>query len=147
MIIFELACGADHRFEGWFASSADFENQRSHRLLSCPICASTEVAKIPHAKIATSEPIAATSGAVHATSGAARPTVEQFKAVAAFVQRVLENTEDVGAAFPEEARRIHYEEAPSRAIRGVASALETRELLDEGIAVLPLPVPPKDERH
>jgi len=55
--------------------------------------------------------------------------------------------ENVGERFPEEARRIHYDEAPARTIRGVATADETRDLLDEGIIVLPAPVPPEDELH
>lgn len=55
--------------------------------------------------------------------------------------------ENVGERFPEEARRIHYDEAPARTIRGIATADETRELLEEGIAVLPAPVPPDDEIH
>jgi hypothetical protein len=150
MIIFELACAAGHRFEGWFGSADDFERQRARRLLSCPICASIEVAKIPHAKIAVSEPPAQTQTlpAVDApqTATAAAATPEQrFQAVAAFVHQVLQNTEDVGKAFPEEARRIHYDEAPARAIRGIASPAQTRELLDEGISVLPLPIPVKDD--
>lgn len=71
----------------------------------------------------------------------------RFQAMAAFLQHVLSTTEDVGREFPEEARRIHYEEVPQRPIRGLASVQETRELLDEGIAVLPMPIPPKDERN
>lgn len=55
--------------------------------------------------------------------------------------------ENVGERFPEEARRIHHDEAPARTIRGIATADETRELLEEGIAVLPVPVPPEDELH
>ena len=63
----------------------------------------------------------------------------------ALIDHILVNTENVGNAFPEEARKIHYKEAPLRNIRGIASAKETEELLDEGIAVLPLPVPPRGE--
>lgn len=55
--------------------------------------------------------------------------------------------ENVGERFPEEARRIHYDEAPPRAIRGVATADETRDLLEEGILVLPAPIPPDEEIH
>lgn len=55
--------------------------------------------------------------------------------------------ENVGERFPEEARRIHYEEAPARSIRGRASTEETLALLDEGIMVLPAPVPHEDEFH
>jgi len=47
----------------------------------------------------------------------------------------------VGERFAEEARRIHYGEAEQRGIRGQASREETRALLEEGIAVMPLPLP------
>ncbi len=55
--------------------------------------------------------------------------------------------ENVGERFPEEARRIHYDEIPPRNIRGVATVDETRDLLEEGIMVLPAPMPPEDEFH
>jgi hypothetical protein len=147
MIIFELACSAGHRFEGWFASAEAYGAEESGGRLQCPVCGSRDVVKIPHAKIAVpQEASVPTVPAVPAATPQPVPTPqERFQAVAAFVQRVIAETEDVGAAFPEEARRIHYEEAPSRAIRGVASVEETRELLDEGISVLPLPVPAKKD--
>jgi len=66
-----------------------------------------------------------------------------------FVEFVLQHTEDVGGRFAEEARAIHYKEAPERAIRGQASAQDTKELQEEGIEVFALPVPvlPKDKLH
>jgi hypothetical protein len=144
MIIFELGCPAGHRFEGWFARAEDFEAQRQRRLLACPVCASGEVEKIPHAKIATAEaPKPSPAPALPATAVPA-PT-ERFQAIAALVRQVLTVTEDVGRDFPDEARRIHHEEAPNRAIRGVASADEAQALLDEGITVLPLPMPPRED--
>ncbi len=48
---------------------------------------------------------------------------------------LLANCEDVGADFAEEARRMHYFEAPERSIRGVATPEEYEELVDEGIEV------------
>jgi hypothetical protein len=57
------------------------------------------------------------------------------------VQHVLKNTEDVGERFPEEARRIHYGESEARGIRGHATPDERAALADEGIEVVPLPVP------
>lgn len=59
----------------------------------------------------------------------------------------VRDSENVGERFPEEARKIHYQETPPRNIRGVASFRETRDLLEEGIVVLPLPVPPSEETH
>ena len=60
---------------------------------------------------------------------------------------LLVQAENVGERFPEEARRIHYDEAPARTIRGIASREETEELLEEGILVLPAPVPPEGDLH
>jgi len=57
------------------------------------------------------------------------------------VRHVVANTEDVGDSFPEEARKMHYGEAEHRNIRGHATPEETEELIDEGIAVMPLPLP------
>jgi hypothetical protein len=57
------------------------------------------------------------------------------------VRHVVANTEDVGNSFPEEARKMHYGEAEQRNIRGHATHEETEELIDEGIAVMPLPLP------
>jgi hypothetical protein len=58
------------------------------------------------------------------------------------VETLLEKTVDVGRAFPEEARKIHYKEAPERAIRGTATANEVEALRDEGIEVMSLPIAP-----
>ena len=55
---------------------------------------------------------------------------------------IVEHTEDVGSAFPEEARKIHYNEAPARHIRGTASSREVEALKDEGVEVVALPLPP-----
>lgn len=113
MIIFELACAAGHRFEGWFASSKAFALQQERALVACPECGSADVRRIPHAKIARgdaeSPPRLPGGGGSGQHSPAAR-----FEAAAAFVRHVLENTEDVGPAFAEEARRIHYQEVPQR---------------------------------
>jgi hypothetical protein len=57
------------------------------------------------------------------------------------VRHVMANTEDVGSCFPEEARKMHYGETEARNIRGHATPEETEELIDEGIAVMPLPLP------
>jgi hypothetical protein len=66
-----------------------------------------------------------------------------------FVEFILQNTEDVGTRFPDEARSIHYGDAAERAIRGQASAEQAKQLRDEGIEVMTLPVPvvPKDKLH
>ncbi|MSQ69666.1 MAG: DUF1178 family protein [Betaproteobacteria bacterium] len=141
MIVFELICPEHHRFEGWFASTNDFERQKDRGQLSCPVCNHASIAKLPIAKIGKQ----GDDLPRRTTPAMTAPSLDQVKIMNALIDHILVNTENVGNAFPEEARKIHYKEAPLRNIRGIASAKETEELLDEGIAVLPLPVPPRGE--
>lgn len=149
MIVFELICAANHRFEGWFASGEDFEQQRHGGLLTCPVCSTDRVAKLPTAKLGRSASAKAAEPArQEAKVQVAAPTSAQLgAAVAAFIDVILQATEDVGRAFPAEARRIHREEAPRRGIRGTATREETEALLEEGIAILSLPIPPREDYH
>jgi hypothetical protein len=138
MIVFELICPELHRFEGWFASPDDFERQKERGHLSCPVCNHAKIEKLPTAKIGKhSAQMPRESSQSSSPLGA-----EQAKMMHALIDHILMNTENVGSAFPEEARKMHYKEAPHRNIRGLASTQETEELLEEGIAVVPLPIPP-----
>ena len=141
MIVFDLLCAAGHRFEGWFGSSSDFDSQKERRLLCCPTCASASVERVPSAS--------------RVNLGAPQPQPQrtpdmQGKDAFAIAQmlysrmldEMLAKSEDVGKEFPAEARKIFYQETPARAIRGQATAEQHEELVDEGIPVLRLPVPP-----
>jgi hypothetical protein len=140
MIILNLLCDHGHRFEGWFASSDAFRRQSQGHLVHCPQCQTSTVSQLPSALHVRRSGLGIEAPAMPvATSG-----VAQLHQTLAAMARQAEN---VGERFPEEARRIHYDEAPARAIRGVATIDETRELLDEGIVVLPALVPPEDEMH
>jgi len=134
MKVLDLQCRDAHRFEGWFASAEEFESQLSRKLVACPVCGATDVSRLPSA------PRLNLSGASDA-SAASRDAAQRQAQVLRAIREVLEKTENVGERFAEEARRIHYNEAPARGIRGVASADDTRALVEEGIDVLPLPVP------
>lgn len=139
MKIFDLQCEAGHRFEGWFASSEDFAAQRARGLVGCPACGGHEVERIPSAtrfNTGVPAPVAKREEVVR------DPGVEAQKLYARLVDEILTRAEDVGAEFPAEARRIHYEDAPARMIRGQATQEEHDALLDEGIPVGYLPVPP-----
>jgi hypothetical protein len=57
------------------------------------------------------------------------------------MREVLSKTEDVGDRFADEARKMHYGEAEERGIRGKATPEQAEALLDEGIAVMALPMP------
>ena len=139
MKVFNLRCGRDHAFEGWFGSAEDFDSQLERGLVECPVCGDKAVRKMPTAprlNLSSSPP--PPSG----EQAQAMPTVEQLQAMwLRMARHIRENTEDVGEAFVSEARRIHYQEAPSRGIRGVATREEAAELSDEGIEVFSFPMP------
>ena len=149
MKVLNLQCRQGHAFEGWFASHDDFESQQGRGLLTCPVCNEAEVSKMPSAPRLNLGSSAASGGAnLPAPSPAAVQDVAQLvpqqlqAAWMKMVRHVMAHTEDVGTKFAEEARKIHYGETENRNIRGQASREETEALLDEGIDILPLPVPP-----
>lgn len=143
MIVFDLICRDQHRFEGWFTSGEDFTSQQSRGLLNCPVCGGAHVEKLPAAKI-RKQP---TEPAVSAPSSAARRgQVDQIDA-SRIIDYILTHSEDVGRGFAEEARKIHYQEAPQRSIRGTATRSETEDLHEEGVPVFSLPIPPLDGWH
>ena len=141
MIVFELICTDRHRFEGWFASADDFEGQKARGLLSCPVCSDSGIEKLLTAKIGRPD--------AESPRGNAQPPVASARPrnLHEVIDYILLNTENVGEEFPAEARRIHRKEVPQRNIRGVATGDETQELLEEGIAVMPLPIPPHKDWH
>lgn len=145
MIVFELICPKYHRFEGWFASSEDFDGQKDRGLLSCPSCGRSDIEKLPTAKIRTtsSELLPAAGEHQVSTPAKANPPANLQE----LIDYVLMNTENVGTKFAIEARRIHHHEVPHRNIRGSASRQETEELLDEGIPVMALPIPSRNDWH
>jgi hypothetical protein len=138
MKVLNLQCAHRHGFEGWFGSEDDFQGQLERGLVECPICGDTGVTKLPSAPrlnlgaVAPAQP-------KHEVMTTQDPSMQaQWLQM---VRHVLANTEDVGERFAEEARRIHYGETEERNIRGQASQEETEALIDEGIGVLPLPIP------
>jgi hypothetical protein len=129
MIVFDLLCSGGHRFEGWFASSADHEAQAERGLIACPLCDDRSVTR------------AVTAAAVPAKSN--RRADGDPVATLFAVQRALEAESTwVGDDFASKARDLH-ERGEARAIHGRTSADEARALIDDGIPVLPLPFAPK----
>ena len=151
MIVLDLQCQHGHAFEGWFGSESDFQTQLSSDLVACPLCGDHQVAKLlsaPRLNLSTSfrEPAAVSEGTAVVPVA---PVLDQHSSTMAqlnqnwmkVVQHVLQNTEDVGSGFAEEARKIHYGEKPERNIRGQVTVSESQALHEEGIAVVSLPMP------
>ena len=137
MIKYRLQCANGHEFEGWFASSASYDVPGRSGQLTCPECNSREVGKsIMAPNVATR----ARAGGVSDDDMPAR-----YRNLVREVARVMTtSSEDVGARFPEEARKIHYREVEQRAIRGTASLDEARALVEEGVEIMALPRLPED---
>ena len=152
MIVFDLSCGEGHRFEGWFASAEDFAKQKKRGLLGCPSCGARSIDRLPSATrfnmgAEAPKPVAAPA----APAPQKTPEMEgkdPFAVAQMLYSRMLDDiltkSEDVGKQFPAEARKIFYSQAPGRPIRGQATPEEHEELLEEGIPVARLPVPPPD---
>ena len=137
MKVVDLRCAHDHRFEGWFASEDELTGQLEAGRVECPLCGDTAVTRLPSAPRLN---LGAACAEQPKHSVTQSPDLQSLWMQA--VRQVLEKTEDVGENFPAEARRIHYGEAPERGIRGRASRAETEALREEGIEVMPLPLPP-----
>ena len=147
MIVFDLLCGEGHRFEGWFGSAGDFAAQKERLLLSCPSCGSAKVERVPSAaRVNLGAPEPKPRPAQPPAKTAEMEGKDPFAIAQMLYSRMLDElltkTEDVGKQFPAEARKIYYEEIPARAIRGEATAEEHDQLLEEGIPVARLPIPP-----
>ena len=148
MIVYDLACAHGHRFEGWFASGDAFAEQKQRQLVRCPVCDAHEVDRLPSARVSVPKGGAAQPSAPMPPQPAPAEAVAGMPAeVIAKLREIVRNTENVGRRFPEEARKIHYDEAPARAIRGQASAEEAASLREEGIDFAPIPPLLTGEQH
>ena len=118
MIKFNLKCEDGHLFESWFGSNEDYEKLHNRSMISCLICGSCVVSKAIMAP--------------RVQADVSKPDLRETPPI-----------DDVGSKFPEEARKIHYGDAPQRAIFGQAKIEEARELLEEGVPVVPIAPKPK----
>lgn len=135
MILYELRCAADHRFEAWFKDGAAYEAQAATGDISCPICGDAHIGKAPMApRIARSR---------SADERARQLQAEMIRQLGELRQKVENSCDYVGERFADEARRIHYGETGARGIYGEATAEETQELKDEGIEFAGIPWLPR----
>ncbi len=155
MIAYDLRCGAAHQFEGWFASSSDYDRQNGLGMIACPVCEDTAVTKAPSApyvgrksnqaaSAVISEPVAERAQDIVSVANApviSQAVIEIVEKLTALQSEVLKDSVWVGRDFAEEARAIHYGESEGRMIHGEASPDEAQDLIEEGIEVSALPMP------
>ncbi|WAC24615.1 DUF1178 family protein [Blastomonas sp. SL216] len=158
MIVYDLKCESDHVFEVWFASSQAYEEQRARGLVACAFCGSTKVSKAVMAPRlnakgnqraaqlpATIEAPASDPAPVSVSNAPAPADIAKVQAVlqalAEVQARALEKSTWVGSSFADRARAMHYGEEDHALIHGQADAKEAAALIEEGVAVAPLPFP------
>ena len=139
MIRFSLCCEHDHDFDGWFRDNADFDKQKMRGLVSCPVCNSPKVEK---ALMAPSVQTARKRDKVALSMNAEQKQL--MGKLKELTDKMKQNADYVGDKFPEEARKIHFGETDPRGIYGEASPDEVKELLDDGVEIMPLPNIPDD---
>lgn len=141
MIIYDLECGVQHRFEGWFKSADDFVEQQDSGLLICPVCGSEDIRKIPSA----SHIVSASSSEMAANTEKNHEEVDRHQVLKLFHDYINHNFDDVGNSFAEQAKKMHHGEIEERNIRGTATTDEIKELKEEGVSAVQLPPAPYDK--
>lgn len=151
MIVFDLECRAGgHRFEGWFGSSDQFADQQARGLLCCPECGSADVGKAVMApsvgrkgnQIAETRPrVPAKNAEVVSNAPIPPEAMHMMRQLARMQAEALKQSRWVGDRFADDAKAMHYGERPHEAIHGEATLEQAKDLLEEGIAVAPLPFP------
>jgi hypothetical protein len=162
MISYDLCCASGHGFEGWFASSSDYDTQQMNGMIACPVCNDARIAKLPMApsigrksnqaarQIALpSPPTTQETETIGHSVTIPAPMAKMIEQLSTIQTDLLKNSTWVGDTFVEEARAIHYGESEERKIHGEASVSDAEALADEGIKIgaLPFPVIPPNVKN
>ena len=142
MILFDLKCDKNHKFEAWFASSSNYEEQLKNKMIVCPYCNSTNIEKALMAPSINTKSISKNIIKNSKSKSSKKNLENQIKRFRKYIEK---NTDNVGKNFAEEARKIYYGETKSRPIRGESTENEAQELAEEGIPFSQLPWHSKED--
>lgn len=129
MIIFDLRCANDHRFEGWFDSGDDLECQLAQEEIACPYCEDVRIERVP-SRVSIKKKTA--------PSPELDSTYHAWRKLCDYVH---DNFEDVGHNFAKEALKVHHGQTKERNIRGVTTEGEEKMLEEEGVPFVKIPMP------
>ena len=159
MIHYNLRCKKGHAFESWFQSSSAYEIQEKRKLVNCPVCGSSDVARAIMAPRVVSKkgrdkapteplPVPAPATEVMPPASPTPLLMTQERELRTKLKElrdhIVKNADNVGERFPNEARKMHYGDIEHRPIYGEASPDEAKALIDEGVEVMPIPALPDD---
>ncbi|MGD9639357.1 MAG: DUF1178 family protein [Alphaproteobacteria bacterium] len=144
MIHFNLKCACGNKFDAWFKSGEDYDNQCQKRLLNCPLCGGCDIEKAPMSPNLGKKSFkeVANSETNNAAKNNDNPLAEMVSKVK---ESIKKNCEYVGSEFPAEARKMYYGEKQAKGIYGETSTEEAKKLKEEGIDVISLPFPIKTD--
>ena len=137
MIIYDLKCEKDHKFEGWFNDRTAFEDQKTQKLITCPICGSSEVEMLLSSVIVTGKDF-------EESKEKSLKDLSPIKALQLFHDYLDKNFDDVGNKFAEVALKIHKGEEDTRNIKGTTTETEEETLKEEGVKFIKVPIPKFD---
>ena len=129
---YNLRCTRDHEFEGWFASEKSYLDQKTKKLIACPICDNTGIRRAvmaPNINLKSKKIQSKKSNTAFYNS---RSTLQHLKTW------VEKNCENVGDNFAKEARKASLGERDDH-IYGTASDKEIKDLHKEGIGAIRIP--------
>lgn len=137
MIIYDLKCDKNHKFEGWFNDRAAYEAQKSGKLITCPVCGSSAVEMVPST-------ISILGKDVKNVDNDKSRDIGPLKAVQLFQEYLNKNFDDVGEKFAEVALKIHKGEEERRNIKGTTTKEEEETLKEAGVDFVKVSVPKLD---
>ncbi|MGC1503888.1 MAG: DUF1178 family protein [Sulfitobacter sp.] len=140
MIRYTLKCDQDHHVESWFQSAAAYDALEKAGHLNCATCGSRRITKALMAPR-----VRASEDAVTQVPVLSEPAGEKEKALEAFRKKLEETSDYVGDSFTKEARAMHLGDKPERSIYGEARLDQAKELIEEGVPLMPLPFRPKQK--
>jgi hypothetical protein len=132
MIAYDLQCINGHSFEGWFEDLKAYEEQKKKGFISCPVCDSNAIARVP-------------STFAIKSSASLRDMVDPNEDLSNINRKIVDfvkkNFDDVGSDFTKEALKMHYGVSEPRNIRGVSTKEEEKTLKEEGVQFFKIPMP------
>lgn len=142
MIQYTLKCDQGHETDSWFKSAAAYDALAQSGHLSCAICGSAKVSK---ALMAPRVQVPAKASEPDTKPVLSAPNEEVAQAIEALREKVESTSDYVGESFADEARAMHLGEKPERSIYGEARLDQAKELVEDGVPLMPLPFRPKQK--
>lgn len=144
MIIYDFKCQFGHQFEGWFPSEEDYKRQKGERLISCSVCGSYEIEKVPSGVYLSKFGKTGQVPAKRDSSSDIAVNLDPVTLTKAVTHYVRTHFKDVGGEFTEKAVKMHNGELPSEGIYGTANEKDRDRLDEEGVSYSFIPKLPEE---